>query len=382
MTTDMSTEQTARITESSRPLADAASTAAIDEDRLNDLLGRFVTDLGATVHAGNVVIGDRLGLYRGLAEIGPVDATALAAHTGTETRYVREWLAGQAAGGYVCTDADVRSFWLSPEQRLALVDPDGVGMAGAFLLAVACLQDEPKITEAFRAGTGVGWHEHHPDVFTGCERFFRPGYVANLVSSWLPALDGVVDKLTAGGQVADVGCGLGTSTRLIAQAFPAAGVVGFDYHDESIRLARLAAAEAGWSNRLGGPVGFEVAAAAAFPGSGYDLVATFDCLHDMGDPLGAARHIKAALATDGTWLLVEPFAEAATVDNFNPVGRLYYNFSTLLCVPHAISQGAGDAALGNQAGEPAVRSIAAQAGFTRVRRAAQTPFNIVYEIRP
>ena len=351
---------------------------AINQDTLNELLGRFVTDLGATVHAGNVVIGDRLGLYSGLSEIGPADAAALALRTGTNERYVREWLAGQAAGGYVCTDEDATTFWLSQEQQLALVDPDGVGMAGAFLLAVACLQDEPKITEAFRTGAGVGWHEHRADVFTGCERFFRPGDVANLVDQWLPALADVTGKLTEGGRVADVGCGLGTSTRLIAQAFPAARVAGFDYHDESIRLAGKAAAEAGLADR----VSFEVAAAADFPGHGYDLVATFDCLHDMGDPVGAARHIYSALADDGTWLVVEPFAGPTVADNLNPVGRLYYNFSTLLCVPHAIAQGADEAALGNQAGEAAVRSIAAGAGFTRVRRAAETPFNIVYEVRP
>jgi SAM-dependent methyltransferase len=354
------------------------ATTAVNEDRLNDLLGRFVTDLGAAVHAGNVVVGDRLGLYAGLAEIGPASPAQLASQTGTNSRYVREWLAGQAAGGYVATDAEAKTFWLTPEQELALVDPDGVGMAGAFLLAVACLQDEPKITEAFRTGEGVGWHEHRGDVFHGCERFFRPGYVANLTTSWLPALTGVTDKLAAGARVADVGCGLGTSSRLIAQAYPGAVVTGFDYHDESIRLARKAAAEAGLTDR----VSFEVAPADRFPGTGYDLIATFDCLHDMGDPVGAARHIRSALAEDGTWLLVEPYAEDNTADNLNPVGRVYYNFSTMLCVPHAVSQGAGEAALGNQAGEPTIRAIAAEAGFTRVRRAAETPFNIVYELRP
>ena len=372
MTTDTTKDATTAVT-AGRPV-----TMTIDEDQLNDLLGRFVTDLGATVHAGNVVIGDRLGLYRGLSEIGPTDAAGLAERAGVDARSTREWLLGQAAGGYVETDGQARLFWLSPEQQLALVDPDGVGMAGEFLLAVACLQDEAKVTGGFRSGAGVAWHEHRAEVFTGCERFFRPGYVANLVTSWLPALDGVVDKLTAGGRVADVGCGLGTSTRLIAQAFPAAQVSGFDYHDESIRLAHEAAVQVG----LGDRVRFEVAAAAGFPGTGYDLVATFDCLHDMGDPVGAARHIRGCLDQDGTWLLVEPFAGATPVDNLNPVGRLYYNFSTLLCVPHAIAQGAGGAALGSQAGEAAVQAIATQAGFTRVRRAAETPFNIAYEIRP
>jgi SAM-dependent methyltransferase len=350
----------------------------VDEDQLNDLIGRFITDLGATVHAGNVVIGDRLGLYRALSKIGPADAAALAHHTGTSERYLREWLAGQAAGGYVSTDADARTFWLTDAQHLALVDPDGIGMAGAFLLAVACLQDEPKITDAFRTGDGVAWHEHREDVFTGCERFFRPGYVANLVTSWLPALDGVSEKLAAGGRVADVGCGLGTSTQLMATAFPNARVTGFDYHERSIELARKAAADAGLADR----VTFEVAPAADFPGTGYDLVATFDCLHDMGDPIGAAAHIRAALADDGTWLLVEPYAGDSTAENFTPVGRLYYNFSTMLCVPHAIACGAGDTALGNQAGEAAVHLIATAAGFTRIRRATETPFNIIYEVRP
>jgi SAM-dependent methyltransferase len=350
----------------------------VDEDQLNDLIGHFITDLGATVHAGNVVIGDRLGLYHALSEIGPADAAALARYTQTNERYLREWLAGQAAGGYISADADAATFWLTDAQHLALVDPDGVGMAGAFLLAVACLHDEPKITDAFRTGDGVAWHEHSADVFTGCERFFRPGYVANLVTSWLPALEGVSDKLAAGGRVADVGCGLGTSTRLICTAFPEASVTGFDYHQGSIELARKAAANAGLASR----VTFEVAAAAEFPGTGYDLIATFDCLHDMGDPIGAAAHIRDALADDGTWLLVEPYAGDSTAANFTPVGRLYYNFSTMLCVPHAIAYGAGDTALGNQAGEAAVRLIAMAAGFTRVRRATETPFNIIYEVRP
>jgi 2-polyprenyl-3-methyl-5-hydroxy-6-metoxy-1,4-benzoquinol methylase len=349
----------------------------LNDDALNDLLGKFVADLGATVHAGNVVIGDRLGLYAGLAKHGPIDAAGLAAHTGTRARYVREWLAGQAAGGYVSADADAERFWLTEEQQLALVNPDGIGMAGAFLLAVACLQDEAKIAEAFRTGEGFGWHEHTSDVFVGTERFFRPGYVANLVDSWLPALDGVMDKLTAGATIADVGCGLGTSSRLMAQAFPASTVHGFDYHDESIHLAQKACAEAGLADRLQ----FEVAAADSFPGTDYDLVATFDCLHDMGDPVGAARHIRESLAPDGTWLLVEPFAGDAVAENMNPVGRVMYGFSTMLCVPHAISAGAGDAALGSQAGEPAIRSVAERAGFTRFRRAAETPFNIVYEVR-
>jgi SAM-dependent methyltransferase len=351
---------------------------SINEDKLNDLLGRFVSDLGAAMHAGNAVIGDRLGLYRRLAETGPSTSTALAEATGVGERYLREWLRGQAAGGYVDYDADADTYSLSPEQQLALVDPNGVGMAGAFLLAVASLQDEPAVTEAFRTGAGLGWAQHREDVFTGCERFFRPGYVANLVSSWIPALDGVAAKLAAGGHVADIGCGLGTSTRLIAEAFPGTRISGFDYHDRSIQIARKAAADAGLADRIT----FDVFGAADFPGSGYDLVATFDCLHDLGDPVAAARHIRQALSPDGTWLVVEPAAGESVTDNLNPVGRVYYNFSTFLCVPHAISEGAGADAWGNQAGETAVRRLAAQTGFSRVRRAAETPFNLVYQLQP
>ncbi len=347
-----------------------------DGDRLDALLGRFVADLGATAAAANIVIGDRLGLYRALAS-GPATPTELADRTGTAERYVREWLRGQAAGGYVNRDTGSDVYSMTPEQAYAFADPDGLALPGAFQLAAACIRDEAKITRAFREGVGVGWHEHDPEVFTGCERFFRPGYVANVVSGWLPALDGVVERLTAGTTVADVGCGLGTSSRLIAEAFPASTVVGFDYHDESVRLADKAAAEAG----LGGRIRFEVASAASFPGSGYGLVTTFDCLHDMGDPVAAARHVRDALASDGTWMLVEPYAEDDVADNLNPVGRVYYGFSTLLCVPHAISEGGGDP-LGNQAGEQATRRVVTEAGFTRFRRAAQTPFNLVYEVRP
>jgi SAM-dependent methyltransferase len=350
---------------------------AINEDKLNELLGRFVADLGATVSAANLVVGDRLGLYRGLAEIGPATSAELAARTGTAERYVREWLRGQAAGGYLTYDAGADRYRLTEEQALAFADPAGLALPGAFQLAAACFREADQITEAFRTGRGMGWHEHDPEVFTGTERFFRPGYVASIVSSWIPALDGMADRLTAGGTVADVGCGLGTSSRLIAEAFPASTVVGSDYHGESIRLAAKAAADAGLADR----VRFEVAPADAFPGTGYDLVATFDCLHDMGDPVTAARHIRQALAPDGTWMLVEPYAEDDVAGNLSPVGRVYYGFSTFLCVPHAISEHATEA-LGNQAGEPRMREITAAAGFTRFRRVAETPFNIVYEVRP
>jgi len=349
----------------------------IDQDKLGELLGRFVSDLGATGAAGNVVVGHRLGLYRSLAE-GPATAEELARRTGTDPRYVAEWLRGQAAGGYVSCDPAAEQFSLTEEQAFALADPDGaLYLPGAFLLALGALRAESQITDAFRTGAGMGWHEHHEDVFSGCEMFFRPGYVANLVSSWIPALEGVAGKLAAGGRVADVGCGHGASTVLLAQAYPKAAVLGSDYHQASVDMARKRAAEAGVADRAR----FEVASAQTFSGTGYDLVATFDCLHDMGDPVGAARHIRQALDADGTWLIVEPLAADTPAGNLNPVGRVYYSFSTFLCVPNARSQ-PGGYTLGAQAGEPAIRQVAEQAGFTRFRRATQTPFNVVFEARP
>jgi SAM-dependent methyltransferase len=347
---------------------------AINEDKLMDFLHRFVGDLGATMAAGNVVIGHHLGLYRALAT-GPASAEELAERTGTDPRYVAEWLRGQAAGGYVEYDGDRYS--LTEEQAFALANPDGgVYAPGAFLLALGALRAEPRITNAFRTGAGLGWHEQDGDVFVGCEQFFRPGYVANLVPNWLPALDGVVAKLRAGASVADVGCGLGASSVLVATEYPRTRVAGFDYHDKSVELARKRAADAGVAERTT----FEVASAQDFPGTGYDLVATFDCLHDMGDPVGAARHIREALAPDGTWLIVEPAAGDSVSANLNPVGRVYYSFSTFLCVPNALSQ-TGGYSLGAQAGEAAIRQVVTDAGFTRFRRATETPFNIVYEVR-
>ena len=347
---------------------------AIDESKLNEFINRFVGDLGATVGAGNVVIGHRLGLYRALAA-GPATPEELAAKTATDPRYVTEWLRGQAAGGYVEYDGD--RYALSEEQAFALTDPDGPLYApGAFLLALGALRAEPRITEAFRSGAGLGWHEQDADVFIGCEQFFRPGYIANLVPGWIPALDGVEAKLRAGAKIADVGCGLGASSVLLATAFPRSTVHASDYHDGSIELARKRAADAGVADR----VSFETAGAQDFAGDRYDLVATFDCLHDMGDPLGAARHIRDALAPDGTWLIVEPAAGDTVADNLNPVGRAYYGFSTFLCVPNAMSQ-PGGYALGAQAGEAAMRQLVTDAGFTRFRRATETPFNNVYEAR-
>ena len=351
---------------------------AIDQDKLNEFLHRFVGDLGATVHAANVVIGDKLGLYRDLAGAGPSTPAELAERTNTHQRYVAEWLAGQAAGGYIAYDPQTGRYQLTEEQAFTLADEQSPAfLPGAFQLATAAVRDEPAIAEAFRSGAGVGWHEHNPDVFAGCERFFRPGYAANLAGAWIPALDGVQAKLEAGARVADVGCGHGASTVLMAQAWPASTFVGFDYHPASIEEARKRAAKAGVADR----VRFEVASAKDYPLGGYDLVATFDSLHDMGDPVGAAAHALASLAPDGTWMIVEPAAGERVEDNLNPVGRAYYGFSTLLCVPNSLSQEVG-AALGAQAGEAGIRRVVTEAGFTRFRQAAETPFNLVFEARP
>jgi 2-polyprenyl-3-methyl-5-hydroxy-6-metoxy-1,4-benzoquinol methylase len=349
----------------------------IDQDKLMEFLHRFVGDLGAAMAAGNVVVGDRLGLYRALAA-GPLLPSELAERTGTATRYVDEWLRGQAAGGYVEYDAETGRYSLTPEQAFALTDPDGAVYApGAFQLALGTLRAEPKVTEAFRTGAGLGWHEHDDEVFVGCERFFRPGYIANLTDGWLPALDGVTDRLRAGARVADIGTGHGASTILMAQAFPESTFTGSDYHEESILEARKRAADAG----LGDRVSFDVASAQTFGGGPYDLVTSFDCLHDMGDPVGAARHVLEQLAPDGTWMVVEPRAEDTVAGNLNPVGRVYYSFSTFLCVPSALSQDGGYS-LGSQAGEAAIGRLVRDAGFGSFRRVAETPFNLVYEARP
>ncbi|MEV4619502.1 class I SAM-dependent methyltransferase [Asanoa sp. NPDC049573] len=350
---------------------------AVDNDRLMEFLGRFVGDLGATMAAGNVVVGERLGLYRALAT-EPRTPADLATATGTDARYVDEWLRGQAAGGYVQYDAAAGTYSLTEEQAFALTDPDGpVFMPGAFQLALGALRAEPRITAAVRSGDGVGWHEHDNDVFEGCERFFRPGYLANLTTSWLPALGDVEAKLRTGASVADIGCGHGASTLLMARAFPASRFSGSDYHEGSIAEARKKAADAGVGDR----VSFEAATAQSFGGGPYDLVTTFDAIHDMGDPVGAARHVRESLTTDGTWMIVEPFAGDTVNDNLNPVGRVYYSFSTFLCVPNALSQDGGYA-LGAQAGEAAIRRVVTEAGFTRFQRVAETPFNLVYEARP
>lgn len=352
--------------------------ATIDKDKLNGFVHQFVTDLGATVHAANVVIGDKLGLYKALAAAGPSTPAELAHQTSTNERYVRDWLAGQAAGGYATYDPATQRYSLSPEQAFALADENSPAfMPGAFQFACGSVRDEPMIADAFRAGHGVGWHEHSPDVFAGCERFFRPGYAANLVNTWIPALDGVQQKLGTGARVADAGCGYGASTVLMAQAFPASTFVGFDYHAESIEQARKRAAEAGVADRCR----FEVAAAKDVPPGGYDLVTTFDALHDMGDPAAAAARVFDSLAPDGTWLVVEPAAGDHVEENLNPVGRAYYGFSTLLCIPNSLSQETGTAR-GAQAGEAALRAVITSAGFTSFRLAARTPLNLVIEARP
>ena len=350
---------------------------ALNMDTLNAFVGRFVGDLGAAVHAGMVVLGDKLGLYKALAA-HPMTSAELAAATHTDERYVREWLASQAAGGYVTWNESTKTFSLSPEQAFTLAQEDSPAyLPGAFQLALGALAAVPRIEESFRTGQGMGWHEHADGVFHGCEKFFRPGYAANLVSSWIPALDGVQAKLKAGATVADVGCGIGASTLLLAQAFPNSRFFGFDYHDKSIEAARVSATRQALSDR----VEFEVSSAKEYPGADYDLVAVFDCLHDMGDPVGAARHVLQSLTNDGTWMIVEPFANDQMKDNLNPVGRVYYGFSTLLCTPCAKSQEGGHT-LGAQAGEARIRKVVTAAGFTRFRRAAETPFNIVYEARP
>lgn len=354
-----------------------AQVPALDMTKLNAFIGQFVSDLGASVNAGMVVIGEKLGLYKALAT-GPMTSSQLASKTNTDERYVREWLASQAAGGYVTYDEATNKFSLSEEQVFTLADEHSPAyLPGAFELALGSLAAVPRIAESFRTGAGMGWHEHAEEVFHGCEKFFRPGYAANLVSSWIPSLNGVKEKLERGAKVADVGCGKGASTLLLAQAYPKSQFFGFDYHAESIQAARESAKRQGIADR----VTFEVSAAKQFPGKDYDLVAVFDCLHDMGDPAGAAAYVRRSLAKDGTWIIVEPFANDRLKDNLNPVGRVYYSFSTLLCTPCSRSQEVG-LCLGAQAGEARIREVVTSAGFSRFRRAAETPFNIVYEARP
>jgi 2-polyprenyl-3-methyl-5-hydroxy-6-metoxy-1,4-benzoquinol methylase len=356
----------------------APSPQPLNEAKLHDFVMKAVGEMGAAMNAALIVIGDKLGLYKAMAGSGPMTSAELAAKTGTSERYVREWLAAQAAGQIVTYDAATQKYTLPPEQAFALADEmSPVFLPGAYYIISACMKDEAKITDAFRNGNGVGWHEHDSCLFIGTERFFRPNYRAHLIDEWIPALEGVEAKLKPGARVADVGCGLGTSTILMAQAYPRSTFTGFDYHPESIELAREAGRKAGVSDR----VKFEVAKAKDYPGNDYDFVAFFDCLHDMGDPVGAARHVRETLSPSGTWMIVEPFANDKLEDNLNPIGRIFYSASTMLCTPASLSQEVG-LGLGAQAGEARLADVLKSAGFKSVRRVAETPFNIILEARP
>jgi len=353
-------------------------TPALDESKLNAFMGQAVQDMGAAMHASLVVVGDKLGLYKAMAGAGPMTPAQLASKSSTDERYVREWLNANAASGYVTYDAANKSYTLPPEQAFALAVEDSPAfLPGAFQMIGAIMRDVPKITEAFRTGRGVGWHEHDPELFQGTERFFRPNYAANLVSSWLPSLTGVTAKLEAGARVADVGCGHGSSTILMAKAFPKSTFFGFDYHPASIEWAKKAAKDEGVGERIT----FEVASAKDFPGADYALVTFFDCLHDMGDPTGASKHVRSTLAPDGSWMIVEPFANDRVEDNLNPIGRVFYSASTMVCTPASRSQEVG-LALGAQAGEARTREVVLGGGFSEFRRASETPFNLVFEARP
>jgi 2-polyprenyl-3-methyl-5-hydroxy-6-metoxy-1,4-benzoquinol methylase len=349
---------------------------AINEARLNAFLGKAVGDLGAAISAVLISLGDELGLYRTLAQ-APLTSTELASRTGTHERYIREWLANQAAGGYVEYDNKTAKYFLNEEQALCLADPHGpVDVPGAYSIVQDLFHIKQRALDNFRTGKGMEWGEHHPCLFHGTERFFRAGYNANLLTSWLPALEGVVQRLTAGGRAVDVGCGHGASTILMAQAFPNSEFVGIDYHAASIETARGRAADAGVRNAR-----FEVADATTYQGRDFDFVAFFDCLHDMADPGGAARHAYQALKPDGNCMIVEPFAGDHVEDNLNPVGRVYYGASALICVPVSLAK--RGPALGAQAGEQRLRTVLVeQGGFTHFRRATETPFNIVLEARP
>jgi 2-polyprenyl-3-methyl-5-hydroxy-6-metoxy-1,4-benzoquinol methylase len=350
----------------------------INEDKLNALLGRVVVDFGAVSIAPLVLIGEELGLYKALAAHGPLTSTELATQTGTRERYVREWLNAQAASGYVDYLADSGRYRLSPEQALAFADEDSPAFViGAFQTTLAAGRIAGKLKDAFVSGEGIGWHEHDHALFHGIERFFRSGYIGNLTRHWIPAVAGMEDRLRAGARVADIGCGHGASTILMAQAYPASTFTGFDYHAESVASANRRAQAAGVADRCR----FEVASAKDYPGRGYDIIAVFDALHDMGDPVGASRHVLTTLAPDGIWMIVEPYAGDRIEENLNPVGRAYYAGSTLICTPCSLAQEVG-LALGAQAGEARMREVVTSAGFTQFRRATQTPFNLVYEARP
>jgi SAM-dependent methyltransferase len=350
---------------------------AVSEAKLNEFMGKAVGDIGSAMSAALVIIGDKLGLYKAMAGAGPLTPAELSRRTVTVERYVREWCANQAAGGYLTYDAASATYTLPEEQAFALADENSPAfLPGAFQIIAAAIRAEPRIADNFRTGDGLAWGEHHHSLFEGTERFFRPNYNANLITSWIPALDGVQDKLHRGAKVVDVGCGHGASTILLAQAFPQSRFFGFDYHEPSIAVARQRAEKAGMADRIT----FATARSTDYPGQNYDLVAHFDCLHDMGDPVGAARHVRETLAADGTWMIIEPFAGDRVEDNLNPVGRVFYAASTLICVPSSLSE--RGPALGTQAGEAKLREVVTAGGFTRFRRATQTPFNLVLEARP
>jgi 2-polyprenyl-3-methyl-5-hydroxy-6-metoxy-1,4-benzoquinol methylase len=351
---------------------------AVDEAKVEEFLGRVIGDVGATLSAGLVLIGDRLGLYRAMADGVPVTTDQLATRTGTVATYVAPWLANQAAGGYVEYHPADGTYSMTPEQVFVLADPDSPAFfPGSMQLALATLRDVPAIQERFRTGAGFGWHEHDADLFEGTERFFRPGYVANLVPAWLPALDGVVDKLRLGASVVDVGCGHGASTILMSVAFPASSFLGVDYHESSIRVSRRRAADAGVEGRTT----FEAVDATELGPGSFDLVTMFDCLHDMGDPVAAARSALRALKPDGTLMLVEPAAGDHVEDNLHPVGRIYYAASTLICTPSSLAQ-PGGVAIGTQAGPARLTEVLTEAGFGSVRIACESPINLIIEARP
>jgi SAM-dependent methyltransferase len=354
------------------------SAKEIDGAKLEAFMGQAVTDMGAIISAPLMLIGEKLGLYKAMAHAGPLTSQEVADRSGAAERYVREWLGNQAAGGYVTYDPESDRYTLPDEHALALADVDSpYYILGIYDLIASLYADEDQIVEAFRSGNGMGWHEHDHRLFRGTERFFRPGYRASLVAEWIPALDGVQEKLERGAKVADVGCGHGASTIIMADAYPNSEFFGFDYHAPSIERAHEAAKEAGVDDRIT----FATDAAKEYPGDGYDLVCVFDCLHDMGDPVGAAAHVLTTLAPDGTWMIVEPFANDRVEDNLNPVGRVFYGASTVICTPASLSQEVG-LALGAQAGEARLTKVLEQGGFTRVRRATETPFNLILEARP
>jgi SAM-dependent methyltransferase len=348
----------------------------VDEAKLHEFMGKLVTDMGGAAMIANVILGEELGLYRAMADSRPVTPEELAAKTGCHARLIREWLSAQAAAGYI--EHSEGQFRLPPEQALALaVEDSPVFVAGGAVVLASLFLDKEKMVAAMRGNGALAWGEHHPSMFGGTERFFRPGYRAHLVAEWLPALDGVVPKLETGATVADVGCGHGASTVILAQAYPASRFIGFDYHAPSITTATQRARDGGVADR----VTFAQATAKDYPGQDYDLICFFDCLHDMGDPVGAARHAYQALKPDGTVLLVEPFAGDRLQENSTPVGRLFYAASTFICTPNSLSQEVG-LGLGAQAGEARLREVFREAGFTRFRRATETPFNLICEAKP